>query len=437
MDVPNDVGQVMNRLESRGYLCFMVGGCLRDIMLGKIPHDYDLVTSAKTEEIKACFERVLTFGEKHGTLGVLNNGKLIEVSTFRGNNNSDSQAALRDDLAGRDFTINAMAIDQQGILHDPWGGQQDLAQGVIRSTGGQAAMLFSDDPLRMLRAIRLNAVYGFSIEEDTWLKILQLKGLLALSAPERIRDEFNRILLSERPAQGVRMLYRSGLLQHIIPELVAAAGFDQRSPHHDRDVLEHSLTALENTAPRLQLRIAALFHDVAKPFCFSLDQWGKGHFYGHHLVGSEMVITIMSRLRYDCHTMENVALLVRSHMSRFEKVRDLPLKRLIIMVGRDNIVDMLELQRADIIASAPPCDFTVLERMEEDIQRILEEGLPLQRSDLALCGDDLLALGYKPGPELGRTLTYLLEIVLADPARNDREALLKMARSRLRSMGEA
>lgn len=424
----------MERLESCGYPCFMVGGCVRDILLGKIPHDYDLATPAKVEDIKSCFERVLSIGEKHGTLGVLNNGKLIEVSTFRGNDNPDIQAALKDDLAGRDFTINAMAIDRQGILHDPWGGQQDLDRGIIRSTGDQAARLFSDDPLRMLRAVRLNAVYGFSIEENTWLEISQLKGLLVLSAPERIRDEFNRILLSERPAQGVRMLYRSGLLHHIIPELVAAAGFDQRSLHHDRDVLEHSLAALENTAPRLQLRLAALLHDVAKPCCFSLDEWGKGHFYGHHLVGSEMVVTILSRLHYDCRTMENVALLVRTHMSRFEKVRDLPLKRLIIMVGQDNIVDMLELQRADIIASAPPCDFTVLERMGEDIQRILAEGLPLQRSDLALCGDDLIALGYKPGPELGRTLTDLLETVLADPARNEREVLLEIARSRLHNV---
>lgn len=425
----------MNRLESAGYPCFLVGGCVRDILLGKPPHDYDLVTPATVEEIKSCFGRVFTIGEKYGTLGVPAGSNLIEISTFRGKPGIDSCAALKEDLGARDFTINAMAIDRRGILHDPWDGEHDLACRIIRATGGKAARLFSDDPLRMLRAIRLFAVYGFSIEAGTWEDILQLKGLLVLSAPERIREEFNRILLSERPAQGVRMLYQSGLLQFIIPELVTAAGFDQRSHHHDRDVLEHSLAALENTSPRLQLRLAALLHDVAKPACFSLDEAGKGHFYGHHLVGTKMAANIMARLRYDSHTIENVALLVGAHMSRFEKVRDRPLKKLIIQVGQNNIEDLLELQRADIIASAPPCDFTSLDRMEEDIRRIIQEGLPLRMSDLAVNGDDLIALGYRPGPEVGRTLNTLLEIVLDDPLRNDRDLLLEMARSRLRSLG--
>jgi len=436
MEYPDYVKYVMDILESIGHPAFLVGGCVRDMLLGKTPHDYDIVTSAAAGEIKACFDRVLTIGERYGTLGVLVGASLIEISSFRGRAGgdcADSMQRLADDLAGRDFTINAMALDLAGTLYDPWAGEADLKRGIIRATGGRGAQLFSDDPLRMLRAIRLHAVYGFNIENDTWQDIIQLKGLLVLCAPERIREEFNRILLSEQPAQGVRRLYQSGLLQYIIPELMLGAGFDQRSLHHDRDVFEHSLSALENTSPRLSLRLAALLHDVAKPLCFTLDEAGKGHFYGHHLVGSDMVMTIMGRLRYDCRTIEDVALLVGAHMSRFEKVRDRPLKKLIVQVGEHNLEDLVELQRADIIASAPPCNFTSLEQMDRDIRRILEEGLPLQRSDLAVKGDDLIALGYSPGPELGRTLMTLLEIVLDDPTRNKREILLEMASSRLAS----
>lgn len=433
MDWPEYVQQVMDKLEGIGCPGFLVGGCVRDILLGKTPHDYDLTTSASTERIKACFDRVITLGEEHGTLGVMAGDSLVEISTFRGDHEApqDLLKCLTADLAERDFTINAMALDKEGKLHDPWGGEQDLGLGLIRATGNRGAELISQDPLRMIRAVRLAAVYGFSIDTATWQNIIQLNGLLVLCAPERVREEFNRILLSERPAEGLRLLHEGLLLGHIIPELMATVGFDQRSPHHDRDVFEHSLTALENTAPRLTLRLAALLHDVAKPACFSLDEAAKGHFYGHHLMGREMVMNIMARLRYDYQTTQDVALLVAAHMSRFENVRDKPLKRLIVQVGQHNLENLFELQRADIIASAPPCDFNTLEQMERDVQRILEESLPLQRSDLAVNGDDLISLGYQPGTELGKTIMYLLEVVLEDPACNEKAFLLNLARQRL------
>jgi len=274
MEWPGYVRETMDKLAGIGCSSFLVGGCVRDILLGLTPHDYDLVTSASADQIKTCFERVLSIGERHGTLGVMVDGNLLEISVFRGDTSlvgGDALPALRKDLAERDFTINAMAMDERGKLFDPWGGEIDLKRGLIRATGDRGARLFSADSLRMLRAVRLSAARGLVIESGTWQDIRQLHGLLALSAPERIREELNRILLSERPAVGMRLLYQSELLGHIIPELVAAAGFDQRSPHHDRDVFEHSLCALENTAPRLPLRLAALLHDVAKPACFSLE----------------------------------------------------------------------------------------------------------------------------------------------------------------------
>jgi len=437
MEWPCYVRETMDRLASIGCSSFLVGGCVRDILLGLTPHDYDLVTSAAADQIKTCFDRVLSIGERHGTLGVMVDDNLLEISTFRGDSRlagTNPTQGLVVDLAERDFTINAMAMDETGKLYDPWGGKEDLRKGLVRATRDRGAKLFSDDPLRMMRAVRLSTTMGFKIEDGTWQDIVQSHGLLVLTAPERIREELNRILLSQRPAEGVRLLYQSRLLSHIIPELVTTAGFDQKSHHHDRDVFEHSLCALENTAPRLPLRLAALLHDVAKPACFSLDEEGKGHFYGHHLVGSEMVMTIMARLRYDYRTMEDVALLVGAHMSRFEKVRERPLKKLIVGVGEHNLPDLFDLQRADIVASAPPCDFTVLEQMERDVQRILREKPPLQRSDLAINGDELLELGYKPGPELGRTLMNLLEIVLEDPERNNKDLLLELARSRLNSL---
>jgi len=324
-----------------------------------------------------------------------------------------------------------MAMNVSGRIYDPWGGQTDLKNRVLSATGNQAQERFSEDPLRMMRAIRFCTAYGLDIIPATYEMILKYHHLLNKVSGERVREELNRILLSNQPALGIRMLLESGLMHYIIPELEAMVGFDQRTFRHNRDLLEHSLAVLEGVPPRLNVRLAALLHDIGKPACFTIDEDGKGHFYGHHLEGMTVCREILQRLRYDKQTSENVSLLVGEHMSRFSRLRNASIKKLIMRVWKHNLQDLLDLQRADIIGSAPPYDFSELEIMEAEIKRILMEMQPLEIKDLAVNGSDLIAMGFVPGPALGEALQGLLEIVLEDPGKNQKDMLLEIARHTL------
>jgi len=257
---------------------------------------------------------------------------------------------------------------------------------------------------------------------------LKMNHLLAGVACERIRDEFNIIITSERSAEGIRGLQTSGLMTHIIPEMEAMVGFDQRNFRHDRDLFEHSLAVLEGVPASIDVRLAALLHDIGKPVCFTVDQNGVGHFYNHHMAGMEITQTILKRLKYDGQTIKNVSNLVGSHMTRYAKLRSSSLKQLIKQVGENNLDRMYELQKADILGSAPPFDFSELEKMQQEIDNILDTKQPLTIKDLAVNGDDLVTIGYTAGIMMGETLQKLLLIVLENPEQNQRELLLEMAR---------
>lgn len=429
--MPEYVLKIISILDKQGYQAFLVGGCVRDILLSREPRDYDLATSASPTEIGRCFAKSFPIGARHGTVAVLMDGHHVEITTFRGKqpvHAAGDLTALAEDLARRDFTINAMAMDASGKLFDPWGGRRDLADKVLRAPNNQAEPRLAEDPLRMMRAVRLSTVYGLNITEDTQAAILRLTSLLEQVSRERVREELNRILVSEQPVQGVRMLQQFGLLSIIIPELELMVGVDQRNIRHDRDLFEHSLAVMEGVPARLKVRLAALLHDIGKPACFTIDEDGVGHFYGHHLAGISIAEDILYRLKYDQQTIHDVSLLVGAHMTRFGKLRDASLKKLVKHLGRHNLMDLYDLQRADILGSAPPYDFTELDEMKCEIEMVLSAKQPLEIQDLAVKGSDLITLGYHPGPALGEALNKLLELVLEDPEMNQTEGLLEKAR---------
>ncbi|MDD4775090.1 MAG: HD domain-containing protein [Syntrophomonas sp.] len=429
MQLPGYVAGILTTLESHGHAAFLVGGCVRDLLLGRPPSDYDVVTSASTDAIRAIFPHTVPIGARYGTVAVITGHQTVEVTTGKDRFHSSlpGLTGIEADLFWRDFTINAMAMDAAGRLIDPFGGRRDLEGRVIASPGNQAAQRMRDDPLRMVRAIRLSCSLHFTLHPAVFDAIIAGAPLLPRVAAERLRGELDQILLSAHPARGMRLLADTGLLAYIIPELVPMIDFDQKSPHHDKDLFEHTLAVLEASPPRLTVRLAALLHDVGKPACFTQDQEGRGHFYEHHSEGSRMAAAILQRLKYDLPTVETVARLVAEHMSRFAQMHQESLKRLIKRVGEDNLEDLFDLQQADIRGSAPPFDGSALAAMKDGISQIIATRPPMYIKDLAIDGDDLIALGIQQGPGIGQILHQLLELVLQEPDMNQAEILLAKA----------
>lgn len=425
MILPPNVRKVIDILNDHNREAFAVGGCVRDLLMEKPPTDYDVATSALPQEIMAIFPKTVPVGIGHGTVMVMMDGAPVEVSTFKGI--IEGQPDIYEDLRRRDFTINAIAMDENGVIHDPFGGRKDLKEQIVRSPLNQSMERFQEDPLRMLRAIRFAVGLDFSLHPTVTEAILDLHDLLAKVSVERIRDEFNRILLSDHPSRGMELLLANDLLVHVLPEAMPMVNFDQHNKNHDKDVFQHALAVLEASPPRLKVRLAALFHDIGKPATFTQDADGVGHFYGHHLKGQEMTRSSLERLKYDNKTIEDVTTLVGAHMTRFARLRDANLKKLISQVGKDNLTDLYDLQKADILGSAPPFDFSSLDKMQTEIEQTLSENLPLTIHDLAINGQDLIEIGISPGPAMGKLLQHLLEVVLEDPQKNDRTTLLQLS----------
>jgi tRNA nucleotidyltransferase (CCA-adding enzyme) len=430
-EVPTTVLEIMERLEQAGFRAYLIGGSVRDMLLGRCPKDYDIATDAVPAQVKALFERAIPTGERFGTVTV--RGEMdVEVTTFRkdgtyldGRRPESVQfsKSLFDDVVRRDFTINALARTRAGEVIDHVGGLQDLGRRVIRTVGDPDER-FGEDALRMMRALRFSAQLGdgFSIETATLEAISRNAHLILNVSWERIRDELAGILLSDRPGV-VRDLHHTGLLAHILPELDACYGFDQASEHHDKDVFEHIVVALENTPPRLNVRLAALLHDVGKPATFSLDEEREGHFYGHHEESEEMARAALSRLRFDSRTVSTVSMLVREHMSRYGILRPKNIKRFIAKVGIENLQDLFDLQTADALASAAPHDLSKVLSLKREVKQVLDRGDPLTVKDLAITGRDLIKWGLKEGKDVGAMLDIMLDKVLDDPALNTPERL--------------
>lgn len=425
MEINPSAKQLMTILEANGYEAYVVGGCVRDMLRGQTPKDWDIATNALPQQMLEVFRdyHVIPTGLRHGTVTVLLNREALEVTTYR---TGAPASSLYADLARRDFTINAMAYHPQTGLVDPFHGLADLRAQIIRAVG-DASERFHEDALRMLRCVRFSVQLGAEIDAMALDAIGSHGHLLQTVSVERIREEMNKILVSAAAGRGMNLLYDSGLLTHIVPELCRLIDFDQRNPHHHKDVWKHTLIVLDAVRSTVPLRWAALLHDIGKPATFSIGSDHTGHFHEHHKVGADLTREILLRLKFDHDTVEKVGILVYNHMFRHDKLRDASVKKFINRVGIDNLDDLFELQIADIKGCRPPHDFRQIEDLRAEVNRILAAHEPLSLQNLKISGDDLIAAGFEPGKTLGDTLRYLLEAVLNNPGINEKEILLAMA----------
>lgn len=419
MTLPNCIQTVLSRLEAAGHEAWLAGGCVRDWLMNLPPHDYDVTTSAAPEEMLAAFkgERVIETGLKHGTLTVLMDGTPVEVTVYRG-------ATIEEDLLHRDLTVNAMAYHPARGLLDPCGGRSDIAARILRAPG-DPAQRFHEDPLRILRALRFSSVLGFDVENATLAAMRAQSQKLSNISAERLASEFIKLLCGPN-VRKVVSLY-TDILGAFIPEALPMIGFDQHNWHHIYTVLDHTACSLENVPPEPVLRLAVFFHDIGKPACFAIHDDGLGHFYGHAKVSADIADAVMRRLKLDNFTRERAVVLVREHDRQIEPNRS-SVRRAISKLGDDVFVQLIQVKRADNLGLNPVLFdrqhyYDTLMQLREEI---LSSGECTTQRQLALTGRDLIAMGVKQGPEIGRMLNLLLEAVLTGKANNTPDALAKI-----------
>ncbi len=434
--LPDNVKRIIRTLENAGHEAFAVGGCVRDALLGRTPGDWDITTDAKPELVKSLFRHTVDTGLRHGTVTVMLGHTGYEVTTYRIDGDYEDgrhprqvtfTASLESDLQRRDFTINAMAYNDSRGLVDAYGGMDDVKRGIIRCVGDPAAR-FTEDALRMMRAVRFAAQLDFAIEGPTWEAIRALSGGIRQVSAERVRAELLKTLESGHPDRMV-LFYESGLSAYFLPEFDRMMETGQNNPHHCSSVGGHTLLAMLEVPPERVLRLAMLLHDVAKPLCKTTDEAGVDHFHGHPAKGAEMARNILRRLRMDNATIARVERLVRWHDDN-PPLTERDVRRAICRVGIEQFPDIFAVKRADILAQS---DYKREEKLryvdeyEALYRRIVEKGDCLSLRGLAVDGRDLIAVGVPQGMAVGETLRALLELVLENPKRNDREYLLGQA----------
>jgi putative nucleotidyltransferase with HDIG domain len=426
-------------------LC-LVGGAVRDMLRGKRAQDWDLATDAPPEEVADIFRnaktrgKVIPTGIKHGTVTVLYKGRSMEITTYRtetaytdGRRPDKVQYAssIEEDLSRRDFTMNAVALRlPNGKKIDPFGGEKDIKAGVIRCVGNPAAR-FAEDGLRPIRAVRFSAQLSGKLDPQTMSAIpLSLETCAKVSA-ERVRDEIEKIIISDNPSRAFLLMEQTGLLKLFLPELACCRGIDQKG-FHRFDVLEHSLLACDYAAEKqypLEVRIAALLHDIGKVTTRKLDGRGIWTFYQHEAESEKMARNIMTRLRWPNVLVNTVCHLIKEHMFHYtDEWSDAAVRRFIARAGEENLANVYRLRRADAYATAavePGIDFLL--PLGDRVEKILEEKQAFSLKDLAVKGKDLIDIGITPGKSIGIILEELLETVLDDPAQNTRETLLTIA----------
>lgn len=441
INIPEKANEIIHTLQKHGHKAYVVGGCVRDSLLGRTPHDWDICTSAKPEEILSIFRdrKTLNVGIKHGTVNIMDKGVPYEVTTFRIDGiYSDGRRpdgvtftdSLTEDLKRRDFTINAIAYnDEEGII-DPFNGQEDIEDGIIRCVGS-AEERFSEDALRMLRALRFSAQLDFPIELKTAEELHKNPQRLDKISQERINSELCKIAVTENFAWEIEM-YKE-IFEQIIPEIKEMEECKQNNPFHIYDVFEHTLGAVNAYTDSCDKRdlitsLSVLFHDFGKPQCKITDENGIDHFKGHAKVSVEMTDEIMKRLRFDNKTRGKVTELVLYHDAAIEPGVKY-INRWLNKIGEEQFRRLLNVRRADIMSQTPDKQEERLKEVD-DIEAVLEEAIKekncFSMKDLAVNGKDLIAAGIRPGKELGETLNCLLQAVIDGECRNDREELLKL-----------
>ncbi|MCR5303531.1 MAG: HD domain-containing protein [Lachnospiraceae bacterium] len=431
--LPGDVKKVIKTLEDAGYHAFAVGGCVRDSFMGRKPQDWDITTSAKPEEIKKVFKRTVDTGIKHGTVTVLIDKRGYEVTTFRIDGEYTDQRHpdnvtftedLEEDLRRRDFTINAMAWSDSKGLVDIYGGTEDLKRGLIRAVGDPYER-FGEDALRILRAVRFSAQLGFEIEEQTQMAAGQLSYTIAAVSAERIREELMKILVSDRPYY-LKKAWELGITAAVMPELDRCMECGQNNPHHMYSVGEHILHSMENIASDPVLRLTMLFHDMGKPEKKTVDKDGITHNKGHAEVSAKIADEVLHRLKFDNATISSVTRLVKWHELRLPEDRT-AVRRAVNKVGEDIFPLLFPVKIADTMAQS---DYKRAEklahcaRIKAIYEEIKRDGDPVTLKDLAVKGQDLKDAGVAPGPDMGRMLGDMLNEVLDDPSKNNRDYLI-------------
>lgn len=422
IDMPCEVIRIIDTLQKNNYRAYIVGGCVRDSLLGKAPKDWDITTDASTEEIKKLFDKTVDTGLKHGTVTVVINKVNYEITTFRSGPLGSSHR-IEDDLSLRDFTMNSIAYNNSEGFIDPFFGKRDIENMVIRAVE-DPNQRYAEDPLRMLRAIRFCAALNFEIDTNTLSAISKNCGLILKVSPERIRDELTKILVSDNPMKLI-LLRETGLMKHILPEFDRCFDTTQNHPYHVHNVAIHTLHCVSNIENDSLLRWTMLLHDIGKAVTKTTDENGIDHFYGHPHKSVYIAENILRRLKFDNKFIDRVCLLIDHHDRKIEPDYR-SVRRAVSKVGKDLFSDLLKVHRADIAGQNPEFlqeRMHKINRVEEIYHEIKDKNQCIDVKDLAINGNDLIELGIEPGKEMGVILKKLLDKVIDDPDLNTKERL--------------
>ena len=437
MRLPQTIVNILNTLESHGFAAYVVGGCVRDALLGLTPADFDLCTSALPEQMEQVFagQRLVLAGEKHGTVGVCTDTGVVEITTFRTEGDyRDSRhpdwvrfvGDVEQDLARRDFTVNAMAYSPTRGFADPFGGRQDLENKILRAVGAPEKR-FREDALRILRGVRFAVRYGLTVEPETRRAMDDQAGGLDSLSRERVFEERSKLLPL---VTGADLLEFASIMGAAIPELAPTIGFDQHSPHHAYDLYTHVAYVTGAVPGELTVRWAALLHDIGKVSTFTRDETGRGHFYGHASAGAELAEQVLLRLKAPTRLRRQVVELIGTHMTRLQPDKK-QLRRQLSRLGWEQLEREFWLQQADMSSKGvtEPGEGEIFPEIRRLLEEIRREDSCLKITDLAVNGEDLMALGYQ-GRQIGTCLHWLLEQVLEETLPNDRQALLLAAKEK-------
>lgn len=448
ISIPDKASYIIDKLKENGFEAYVVGGCIRDACLGRKPEDWDITTSARPEQVKEIFRRTIDTGIAHGTVTVMLDKDGYEVTTYRIDGEyEDSRhpkevvftGSLKDDLMRRDFTINAMAYNKTDGLVDIFGGLEDLRNGLVRCVG-KPEERFSEDALRILRAVRFSGQLGMEIEKETWQAMKKKVESLRNISAERIRSELDKLLRSSHPQQ-LLLAYNAGITSVVLPEFNHMMSTDQRNPHHSYTVGMHTIKALMeleqkgNSKERTILTWAVLLHDAAKPETKTTDEKGRDHFKGHPSKSAEIAKKVLKRFKFDNYTIDTVYRLIYWHDYRYQ-LTEAAIRKAMNKIGNDILDWLLMVQRADIMAQSNHKreeKLLLLERAEELIEKVRERQQCICLKDLAVNGNDLMEAGCPKGQEVGKLLGMLLELVLEEPEKNQKELLLQITQNYLKT----
>lgn len=442
-ELPIEIKEILDKIEEHNFTAYLVGGAVRDFLLGKIPSDYDISTSAKPNEIEEIFKNYIEnlLGKEFGTITIRYKSYRVEITSYRIEkpyikNRKPSRVIftedLHEDLARRDFTINAMALSSRGDIIDIFSSREDLKNKLIRSVG-DPRLRIREDALRILRAIRFSGQLNFKIEENLYKEIEKNRDLLNNISKERIASEFNKILLSDKPSISLNLMKDSGLLEVLFPSLYNTVGYDQKSSYHEYSLFDHILKTVDGTRPELSLRLAGLFHDVGKPLTLSFDENNQAHYYNHDKVSASIAEKVLKEYNYSNSLIEKVKLLILDHMKVSENLNDKGLKRQIKRVGKENIFDLYNLLIADRLATSKNRDVDFLKDRITRIENLLSEDDGFTKKDyLKVNGKDIIKLGFKEGKLIGDILVYLNDLVIDNPSLNEKGKLLKIIEDKYR-----